>query len=395
MNHNCWLSLFRKENRGAPISIFTVVAVITIILIFPRAGSFAFAESSPIVMHLVSNQTAYVAPNIKAEVCAELSANLQIKITFMADDWYGFTSPETKGKICWVNTKYVEQVVKTRSAALAVPLLIDAGMAVVRFFTDLFTDKLFKDSEKNIKLKSGDFVTVLEETKNKVKVRMKQGLEGWVPLTSLTKIKEISATPDMDQGIWVGHDLVVSNGEMRLDAWVQKVDGTRIPSSSLLTLGDEYEIHAICSKDCYLRITCETPAAEAVCQYSPNQIHGFKTSPKIPAGQDAWPFLLPQGIRFQVGEPVMGEDVLRVEAISAEHGKPFHFVSGSDKGEGCVVSGPGKAESATGLKDCSTRGGGFSRVGCGFRGGGFSITAQGHTNPVPEVVNQITIRTQR
>jgi|GEM_PF-2827138 len=366
--------------------------VFAVLVVFSFTIDIDAAE--PVPMRLSSEQTARIAPSDRSPACATLAEGTAFSAMYVADGWYGLQVEETQGKLCWVPAKGVEQI-KTRSAVLAVPLLIEAGRAVVTFLRDLFTGDLFK-KKADIKIEPGTMVSILEEAADKVKIRTDGGQEGWIAREALSKIKEFTSTPQKDQGIWEGHQAVNTSGNLLLEVWVQKADGSAVQNYSELKLGDEYEIHARCSKDCFLRVTCETPAAGAVCQYGPNQFPGFTVSPRIAAGQDAWSYMLPPGMRFKVSEPVMSEDILRIEAISAEYSKPFYYVAGTDKGEGCASAGAGMATNAEGVTmDCSTRGGGFSRQGCGYRGGGFSATPQGQTNPVPEVVSQFVIKTLR
>ena len=365
---------------------------IALVVLFVFLFTVDVSAAGPVPMRLSSEQTARVAPDDKAPSCATLAEGTTFTAAYVANDWYGFASEETAGKTCWVPAKNVEQV-RTRSAVLAVPLLIEAGRAVVTFLRDLFTGDLFK-KKADIKINPGDIVSILSEKADRVKIRTGAGQEAWIAREALTKIKEFSTVPEADQGAWSGHQPMQVKGDLLLEVWVQKPDGTPVANGDTLKLGDEYEIHARCSKDCFLRVTCETPAAGAVCQYSPNQFGGYSVSSRIAAAQDAWQYLLPSGVRFRVSEPVMSEDILRIEAISAEYGKPFYYVAGTDKGEGCASAGTGVATSADGVTtDCATRGGGFSRAGCGYRGGGFAVTNDGQTNPVPEVVSQFVIKT--
>jgi len=348
--------------------------------------------ADPVPMRLISDQTARVAPSDEAPVCAKLAKDSTFSVGFVAESWYGISSPETHGKLCWLPAKSMEQV-RTRSAVLAVPILIEAGRAVVTFLRDLFTGDMFK-KKASIKIDPGTMVSILEEAADKVKIRTDGGQEGWIAREALSKIKEFSTTPKTDQGAWEGHQIVQTSGNLMVEVWVLKADGSSVQNRTELRLGDEYEIHARCSKDCYLRITCETPAAGAVCQYGPNHLPGFTVSPRIPAGQDAWPYIVPQGVRYHVSEPVMNEDILRIEAISAEYGTPFYYVAGTDKGEGCASASIVKAKNEDGVQQgCATRGGGFSRQGCGYRGGGFSVSQEGQTNPIPEVVSLFIIKT--
>ena len=91
----------------------------------------------------------------------------------------------------------------------------------------------------------------------------------------------------------------------------------------------------------------------------------------------------------------MSEDILRIEAVSAEARRPFYYVAGTDKGDGCASAGSGAVMVQGALQDCATRGGGFSRVGCGYRGGGFSATPEGQLNPIPEVMSRFVINTKK
>lgn len=363
------------------------------LLVFLLSGAWAHA-AEPVSMRVTADQVARVAPSGEAAACATLPGDSHLSVSHATQGWYAFQSPETGGKLCWVPSTALEPVT-TRSLALAVPLFIETGRVVVTFLRDLFTGRLFR-KKTGLKLEPGTMLSVLEETADRLRVRTEQGQEGWIPRDATASVQQVARVPEFDQGVWAGHEAVKGNGDLFVEVWVQKADGSRVSNNGLLRLGDEYEIHARCSRDCYLRITCETPAAGAVCQYSPNQFPGFGISPRILAGQDAWGMILPPGVRFRVSEPVMSEDILRVEAVSAGHGKPFYFVSGTDKGDGCASAGPGASPQADGqMQGCGMRGGGFSYQGCGYRGGGFSATPQGQTNPIPELVTIVRIKTVR
>ena len=195
------------------------------------AASSAFA-GDPIPMNLLSDQTARIAPNEQSPVCVNLAEGSSIQARFVAEGWVGFASPETKGKTCWVRYDQVRQT-KTRSAVLAVPLLVDAGRAVIGFLADLFTGRLFQKDQATLKIDPGTMVSVLEEAGEKVRIRTDAGQEGWIAKQALTKLKAYTVTPLGDQGVWEGHEPVSSSSGLLLDIWVQKADGTRIPDGGV------------------------------------------------------------------------------------------------------------------------------------------------------------------
>jgi len=338
-----------------------------------------------------SHVIARVAPHDKAPECVKLDAGATLDAGLVAAGWYGFKENTGKGRTCWAPADRLEPV-KTRGLPLLlVPLAIEAGSAVVKWVVNLFSGA--KEEAKPVKVEPGAMVSIVERAKDRLKVRLGDGTIGWIAAEALSMVQELRQVPRADQAIWQASAPAVAAAALTVEAWVQKADGTVVPSGGTLRLGDEYEIHARCSQNCFIRVTCETPGAGAVCQYSPSQHQGFEVSPAIRAGEDAWPYLLPKGVRFKVSEPVMPEDVIRVEAVSAAAGIPFRYVAGSDKGEGCVAS---TAQAPAGGADtCGRPGAGAPRTSCGYRGGGFSVTAAGVQNPVPDVVSVYVLRTVR
>ncbi|MBI5527626.1 MAG: hypothetical protein HY897_14940 [Deltaproteobacteria bacterium] len=330
----------------------------TLVLFVNTAGAgdaIAFRVRSPAV--------ARAAPDAKAKECGKLAVGAKVDASLVAGAWYGFAVAGDAERTCWIPANALEPV-KTRGLPLLlVPLAVEAGCAVVKWVVDLFSGG--NEKAKPVKVEPG----------------------------ALSMVQELRQVPQADQGIWQAGAPSTATTSLTVEVWVQKADGAFVPSGGALRLGDEYEIHARCSRDCYVRVTCETPGAGAVCQYSPSRSAGFDVSPRIAAGEDAWPKLLPPGVRFKVSEPVMPEDVIRVEAVAADAGVPFRYVAGNDKGEGCVAGTASATAGEVGM--CDKPGAGATRTSCGYRGGGFSVTAAGMQNPVPDVVSLYVLKTIR
>ena len=110
-----------------------------------------------------------------------------------------------------------------------------------------------------------------------------------------------------------------------------------------------------------MRITCETPDHDHVCQYYPNKFPGTQTSTLFKGGATYSTELLPNGTNFKVDTPIGEKDVLRIEATRSS---PYHYVGA---GDGCAPT----------LK---------------FRGGGFSAAGD-NVNPTAQVVVEYVIMT--
>ncbi|MEW5851483.1 MAG: hypothetical protein AB2A00_22025 [Myxococcota bacterium] len=236
--------------------------------------------------------------------------------------------------------------------------LADAAQAVVKTSQALASEPGRAGGKG--KVTPGDVVTVLKATKDYVKLKLADGSVGWAAAQSVAVMQEFAAVPPHLQapadeaaptsgkkaGSERGTDerketaMVTSAsgaGELTVEMWLQKVDGTVLSDGAGLKEGDEYEVHVKCSQDCYLRVTGETPENNILCQYSPIHVKGWDVSPLIKAGEDAWPKLLPPGARYKVFPPVMTQDIVRVEAIPASAGvEPFRYVPGKGNAPGCT-----------------------------------------------------------
>jgi hypothetical protein len=345
----------------------------------PTDGVDPLELGAPVAVSIAQATTARRAPAFDASACSEVGAGSEVPVSVAAVGWYGFQALAGSNQFCWVP----EAALPRPGGTLPVRLKpLNAAVAL----TDL---PLFTGATGPAKLatgtRKGDVLAVAERHADRVAVRVPAGTTGWLAANTVFPVSGVEAVPVADQGIWqaaVAAPAPVSppstQGSLTLDAWVQTADGGLIADGDTMTLGTEYEVHARCSVDCYLRITLETPEAGAVCQFSPNANAGLPTSPLVRAGEDAWTAISAVGLRFQVTEPIRSHDVLRVEAAPASGG-PFVYVPANDAGEGCSYSGFDAAPN--------------SKAERGFRGGGFIAAPGGKRNPTPVNVFQMTIRT--
>lgn len=236
-------------------------------------------------------------------------------------------------------------------------------------------------------LAPGQWLTVLSNAKGFAQVKLEDGTVGFVTETAVATVKQLAplvasegalaAAGALPGGALVqaaakagsaaataipspaGKDLqpAPATTEVAIDSvnptddalvvrsWLQRQDGTRVDPGESLSEGEAYEVHAVCSRDCYVRVTGETPEMGIICQYSPNHVKGFDVSRLLRAGEDAWTGMLPTGAVFRVFPPLMTRDVVRVEAVPAQGGQPFRYVPTVSAGQGCTPNARGTGTS--------------------------------------------------
>ena len=144
--------------KNVKIKHFTILVVSLCSLFIPVTGGHLFAAQS-LQMRTKSATFARVAPSDKANKCASIATGKAISVAYTAGGWYGFSSPETGGKRCWLPVKDLDEV-KTRGLPLlAVPLAIAAGEAIINWTADWFADETSGSAVKAVD--SGGSVEIL------------------------------------------------------------------------------------------------------------------------------------------------------------------------------------------------------------------------------------------
>jgi hypothetical protein len=323
------------------------------------ASSFVVAKTTP----------AYQAPSTETVVIASLEEGTLVEVTHQAGNFWRVEMSE--GKVGFVSgtTLKPAQLKGGVLAPLAIAAASPLGKIIVTRVMDWVEKKL--DPSKEGEAKAGETVpvgrelTVIERQDGEwLRVRDGSGRVGYIKDgPQVVILQEVSNADPRMTGIWKNAGPIPATAAgLTLQIEVHKIDGTPVPPGDTLRRGDEYRIYVTAGADCWVRITCETPDFNHVCQYYPNRFPGAQTSMKLKAGQTYSSEFLPSGVNFFIADPIGGKDILRIEATTAS---PFHYVS---SGDACAT-----AES--------------------FKGGGFSVAGT-VVNPTAQVIIEFPIQTK-
>lgn len=290
-----------------------------------------------------------MAPAAGSPAQESLAAGASVRSIWAAE---GFYYVQASGAMpCWVDGASVAPPQASGSRGLPLlltPILVAAGEYIIKGAA-----RWLQGGAPN---PACGVVSVLQEEGERALVRTADGATGWVASAALAALSSVEAPgtsgtiADLQEG---GAIPPADAGGLTVEVQVLRPDGRPIAPSDVLHLGDQYDLAVRCSRDCYVRITAEQPENDAVCQYHPNHLDGFARSARLAAGRWSREELLPNGIHFQVKEPIGEYDLIRVEANTTA---PYSYVSGGDRGEGCQ----GTTNFHDGALTGCSRGGGFS-----------------------------------
>jgi len=326
-----------------------------------------FASVSFAVPFVATKDTSLlIAPSQEAQVIALLNAGEKAEVTALAGEYYKINTEN--GAVGYVKMTNLERV-RQKDVPL-VPIVIGSSndtKKIVVIKPVKLINLMYSEAPKNIL--PGTEMTVSKKQSNKNSywaMPNDGGYPGWVSKTDAETIRPISLATEEIRPLW-GKGGVVSASSLGIMVWLERLDGTMIDDDTVLKIGDSYHIMVKADRDCYIRITSETPELKGFCQYYPNYFPGYTKSVKLQAGKVYSSEFLPPGRYFQVGEPIGTYDLIRVEATTE---KPFIFISRGVQNQGC--------------QSPPTRGGTFVNVE--------DIADQ---NPVPEVVVEQKVKTSK
>jgi len=329
-----------------------------------------FINSAWAALFTVETKTdVFIAPSPQASKTSSLDPGTLVEVTHQAGKYWRIEY--SNGSVGYVPASSLKQA-KTKGGPL-IPIMLAAGgpmlkaviSGTVNFFKSMFGMKSDLPGKSDESLPSGKEVTVLSnETGGWLRVQTTDGRIGYIQQSpQVVPLQSVTYAGQQDAGIWKNSQPIPQTATgLTLQVEVRKLDGTPVPAGGTLKLGDVYQIYITPSADCYVRITCETPNLDHVCQYYPNKFAGTQTSALFKAGYTYSSELLPSDVKgFKVDEPIGQKDILRIEAATAA---PYHYVA---KGDGCADT-------------------------VRFKGGGFSSTGN-IVNPTAQVVLEYPINT--
>ena len=244
----------------------------------------------------------------------------------------------------WVEDSAVQSGGTRGVFAFAVPILAAAGKFIVTEIKEWVTEK-GKEAAKNAMCGA---VRAVRQEGDRVLVEAANGAQAWVEKKALAAVSTImpSTSDSVVSDLLDGSEAPETPSGLTVEIRAFRPNGALVLPGETLRLDEEYGLEVRCSRDCYVRITAETPGQDALCQYYPNQFAGY-TESRLVSGNIWERALLPSDINyFAVREPIGEKDVIRVEASTS---RSYTYLPGGDRAEGC-----------TAISMVKTRGGGFA-----------------------------------
>jgi hypothetical protein len=313
-----------------------------------------------LIMRVIAPAPCYYLPYERGKVHGQVQPEQQVRVALAANNHYEVWIEDSW---CgWVKADALSAEVYYDSNNRSLALLL---APLITTFGEILVNKTIKWFDGSSSQLPCGQLEIYQETMNKFRITTPDGMSGYVNPNDVTTVSPVFSAQSRQQvsQLMVGGKLPENSGHtpgLMVEGRLLRPNGQIIWPSETLQLGEAYDIAIHCSRDCYVRITCETPEFDNTCQYHPSGLNDFKKSRKIKGGEWVQGVFLPSGVYFQVREPLSSYDLIRIEANTYA---PYSFLPGAD-GDGCAsrgelangaFTGCSRGGAIRGLDDCRDR----------------------------------------